>query len=302
MTHAQYLEHAEIVSLNGAPLRVDQYIAAYTATLKRSQLKNRLTALQINGKAAKLSQLVHNGDTLKFSWLPLVSTLQPQDISLNIIYEDDNVCVINKEQGMAVHPGAGRPDGTLANALAYHLGLSGGDYRTGIVHRLDMDTSGVIITAKNEKTHNFLAHQFKERRVQKRYLALVHNFIDGQLALSGLIDNYIARSRRNRLLFCCGDDENRGKRAITNYTLLKNYGKVSLVLFKPSTGRTHQLRVHSAYMGQPIVGDNLYGKDEGLMLHAWKLRLTLPSESEPRTFMAKAPERFYRYLREINES
>jgi 23S rRNA pseudouridine1911/1915/1917 synthase len=146
------------------------------------------------------------------------------------------------------------------------------------------------------RDYQFLARLAFVYGGQNRYLALVQN--DTPALNSGLIDNYIARSRRNRILFCCGDNEERGKRAITGYTLLKRYRKANLMLFKPYTGRTHQLRVHSQYLGFPIIGDSLYGKAGKLMLHAWKLKIILPGHNEPTIFMAPTPQRFYQFLKE----
>ncbi|NIZ39907.1 RluA family pseudouridine synthase [Entomospira entomophila] len=283
--------------------RLDRYISEYLGLIPRSQLKTaRIKTIQLDGKSVKLAQKVVEGQQLHIEWeLPTSSHLTPQNIPLSIIYEDEHVWVINKPQGMVVHPGSGRPDQTLANALAYRLQQSHAELynteRPGIVHRLDMDTSGVIICAKDADTHQFLAEQFQQRTVKKRYLAVLDT--PEVTPARGLIKNYIDRSRRIRTLFVCGEDSSRGRFAATGYRLLHRSDKYSLVLFKPYTGRTHQLRVHAKNMLAPIVGDPLYNPHRHpseLMLHAWKLQITLPGNNEPSTFMAPAPERFYQCL------
>lgn len=289
------------IDLQGSlPLRADQYIAERLNILSRSQLKACQAQLALNGKPAKWSAKVKTGDALTLVWSCASAVFEAQELPLDILYENQDVWVINKASGMAVHPGAGRPGGTLANALAFKLKSLrqefGESLRPGIVHRLDMETSGVIICAKNARAHAFLAGQFKNRQSRKRYMAVCRNFTAPP---SGIIDNYIARSRKNRKLFVCGGEASRGKRAVTGYRELARYGENSLILFKPHTGRTHQLRVHAASLGSPILGDTLYSRAPAnlpLMLHAWKLRITLPGEREPRLFCAPVPQRFYAAL------
>jgi 23S rRNA pseudouridine1911/1915/1917 synthase len=308
MKQQKIMEYNGIIDLKGqSSLRLDRYIAEYTETLSRSALKNCAAQIFINDKPAKPSQKAVSGMRIRMIWQQTDHSFEAQDLPLDILYEDDNVWVINKKQGMVVHPGAGHHEGTLANALFYRIKAAAGrvfdtvDSRIGIVHRLDMDTSGVIICAKNTDTHNFLAAQFKNRSVKKRYMAIV----DGSVPQpEGLVDNYIDRSRKNRRLFVCGNDEERGRRAVTGYRVLKYSRSKTLVLFKPHTGRTHQLRVHAAAMGFPITGDPLYNRDKSpyaLMLHAWKLKIRLPGETDERIFCAKVPERFYVCLKEDKE-
>lgn len=284
--------------------RLDRYICEYLKLISRSQLKTQqIFTLTINNKPAKLSQRVHNGDLLEFCWQPKIETsILAQDISLNILYEDDYVWVIDKPQGMIVHPGAGNFKDTLANALAFRLKECNSHIydclRPGIVHRLDMETSGVIICAKDPQTHAFLATQFKNRTVKKRYLAILNT--TNIAPLRGIIRNYIDRSKRTRTLFVSGDDSSRGKLAVTGYRVLYSNSNYSLILFKPHTGRTHQLRVHAKNHLAPIVGDTQYNpsyqQKYSLMLHAWKLQITLPNQKEPTIFTSPAPTRFYKCL------
>jgi 23S rRNA pseudouridine1911/1915/1917 synthase len=281
--------------------RLDRYISEHLELIARSQLKI-LPSLEIlvDGKKAKLGQKVAAGQSLDVQWQAIaLSRFTSENIPLDIIYEDEHVWVIDKPRGMVVHPGAGRPSGTLANALAYRLEQEQkslyNDQRPGIVHRLDMETSGVIICAKDAVTHAFLAQQFKDRSVKKRYMAILQT--PNVTPARGLIDNYIDRSRRIRTHFVCGDNPDRGRRAITGYRLLLQANNKSLVLFKPYTGRTHQLRVHAKSELAAIEGDPIYHTGEvaekALMLHAWKLQITLPNEEIPRIFMARVPKRFY---------
>jgi 23S rRNA pseudouridine1911/1915/1917 synthase len=224
--------------------------------------------------------------------------------------------VVDKAQGMVVHPGAGRHGGTLANALLYRRqqpqfqhsgegGNGGGEWlRPGIVHRLDKDTSGVIIAAWDSETLTFLADQFKSRRVRKTYAAIVRGV---PREAAGRIETMIARDSRDRKRFAVSSSGDKGKSALTLYRVIRSWNNYSLVLLRPRTGRTHQLRVHLRYLGHPIVGDPIYGSTDplfpqaSLMLHAKSLCLTLPGETAPRTFKAPLPDRFYRMVKELAE-
>ncbi|MDR1301628.1 MAG: RluA family pseudouridine synthase [Treponema sp.] len=282
------------------PLRLDRYVAEYLQVLTRSQIKSRVLTARLNGKEVKRSRLVKSGDRLELTWAtPEPVDLLPEDIPLELIYEDEQVVVLNKPQGMVVHPGAGNHRGTLANALLFrrlHQGglAAGAAFRPGIVHRLDKDTSGVIIAAYNDQALTFLSDQFKNRTVRKCYGALVH----GSLAVPfGLIETGIIRDPRDRKRFTVSKDQ--GKRARTRYRVIRSWGTHSLLLLRPYTGRTHQLRVHLRYIGHPILGDPLYGIPDprfpgvSLMLHAKSLRLILPGDQEPRTFETSLPQRFH---------
>ena len=286
-------------------LRLDRYVSENLKLLSRSQIKARNLTAKINGKNVKLSRLLKGGEDLLISWTNADEIkLIPQNIPLKVIYEDERVIVINKEQGMVVHPGAGNWQGTLANALLYRKLKSNNlterdiecfanrGIRPGIVHRLDKDTSGLIIAAWDDEAHAFLSEQFKSRKVKKTYAAIVHGC---PVNKKGTIDNYIRRSDLNRKIFSVNA---KGKRSITHYKLIKRYGNYSLILLRPKTGRTHQLRVHMKYLGIPIVGDPLYGgldkffPNAGLMLHSKKLRIRLPGALQPVSFNSLLPARF----------
>jgi 23S rRNA pseudouridine1911/1915/1917 synthase len=279
-------------------LRLDRYIAEYLGLLTRSQIKTRNLSARINGRDVKISRTVNTGDMLQLSWAEAEKTdLVPEDIPLAVIYEDDRVIVVNKEQGMAVHPGAGLRSGTLANALLYrrlkkNIPPPAPSFRPGIVHRLDKDTSGVIIAAWDEDALRFLADQFKERTVKKTYAALVRGTPKEN---KGRIETRICRDSRDRKRFTVSFDT--GKPAVTWYRVLHSWGGYSLLLLRPKTGRTHQIRVHLRYLGNPVAGDPVYGQGENfpglsLMLHARDLSLVLPGHTEALTFTAPIPERF----------
>ncbi|GHT84134.1 pseudouridine synthase [Spirochaetia bacterium] len=305
----------------GAP-RLDRYVAEKLKLLTRSQLKTKLLSARINGKPVKLSRPLKSGDLLELTWAetePL--RLLPENIPLHILYEDDRVVVIDKAQGMVVHPGAGNRTGTLANALLYRrlsrAGLLAGggitidtSFRPGIVHRLDKDTSGVIIAAYDDAALAFLADQFKARSVKKTYGAIV---LGTPREKEGLISSRIVRDRRDRKRFTVSragdvsalDESAPGKLALTRYRVIRSWGAYSLLLLRPRTGRTHQLRVHLRHLGHPILGDPIYGVPDkrfpsALMLHARTLSITLPCQETPLTFKAPLPQRFRDIIRQLN--
>jgi 23S rRNA pseudouridine1911/1915/1917 synthase len=295
-------------------LRLDRYAAEHLKILSRSQLKTKILDIKVNGKAVKLSRAVKAGDILELSWddgPPLY--LIPEDLPLDILYEDDHAVVINKAQGMVVHPGAGNRTGTLANALLWRRLRRGGSpesvlsvadytgaaFRPGIVHRLDKDTSGVIIAAYDEKTLAFLSGQFKNRTAKKIYGAIV---LGRPRETEGIIEARIARDSRNRKCFTVTADPVRGRSALTRYRVIRSWGTHSLLLLRPRTGRTHQLRVHLRSLGHPVLGDPLYGGADprfpgaSLMLHARSLSILLPGRDKPDLFRAPLPERFRKII------
>jgi 23S rRNA pseudouridine1911/1915/1917 synthase len=284
-------------------------VAEYLKLLSRSQIKSRSLEAWLNGKQVKIARPVKGGDRLELTWAdPESRDLVPEDIPLEVIYEDEQVVVVNKPQGMVVHPGAGNYRGTLVNALLFRRlqlgGLKGGEaFRPGIVHRLDKDTSGVIIAAYNNEALAFLAEQFKTRRVRKSYGAIIRGTLKEN---RGSIETYITRDSRDRKRFTVSADK--GKSAITRYRVVRSWGGYSLVLLRPKTGRTHQLRVHLRYLGHPILGDPLYGIPDhrfpqaSLMLHAKRLTLRLPGSREPQTFMTPLPPRFRDLILQIKMS
>ena len=313
-----------VEALSGS-VRLDRYAADTLQLFNRSQIKSRLLEAKINGRIVKLSRLVKNGDTIELSWRSVLPvSLEPEHIPLDIIYEDKHCAVINKSQGMVVHPGAGNYSGTLANALLWRRqnyfakpadsrNLSDDtQYRSGIVHRLDKETSGVIITAYDTESLEFLSAQFRARTVRKRYLALVQGV---PAESEGSIFTRLIRDPSDRKRFLAiPATGNSGKIALTRFVVLKTLGDYSLLLLKPKTGRTHQLRVQLKYLGHPILGDTLYNPQYNpecknrlksvfsfsLMLHAWQLALVLPGELNSRNFKAPLPRHFSAGLTALN--
>jgi 23S rRNA pseudouridine1911/1915/1917 synthase len=290
------------------PVRFDRYFSEGLKLLTRSQLKARFVTLRVNGKPVKLSRIVEDGDRFALELLEEIdrSTASlPEAIPLSILYEDDDVIVIDKPQGMVVHPAHGNWSGTLANAL---LGLRGGPGvsggspldgsppRAGIVHRLDKDTSGVIIAGKTAAAQEFLAAQFRERTTSKTYIAIVSG---RPPAPAGRIDDWLARDPKDRKRWARAE-EGAGKRAVTEWRVVAEAGGYSILSLSPKTGRTHQLRVHCKGMACPIVGDPVYGRPDKrfpeatLLLHALELRILLPGSGEPSAFRAPVPERFHK--------
>jgi 23S rRNA pseudouridine1911/1915/1917 synthase len=282
-------------------IRLDRYIAESLKILSRSQIKARRLTARINGRPVRISRMVKGGENLELSWEAEEAwDLVPEEIPLDILYEDERVITINKAQGMVVHPGAGNLHGTLVNALLFYGETGRGTWnlgkkslRPGIVHRLDKDTSGVLIAAWDEEALAFLAEQFQKRLARKSYAAIVRG-VPGER--EGRIETLICRDPGDRKRFAVSGV--RGKPALTWYRVIRSYGSHSLLLLRPRTGRTHQLRVHLRHLGHPILGDPLYGSPDPrfpqatLMLHARKLSLILPGRLEQSEFTAPLPRRF----------
>lgn len=310
--------------------RLDKYIASLPEGINRSRLKSGVTSILVNGKKSKLSTKVSPKDFIQIEWEESVSEdIEPQNIPLDIIYEDENVTVINKKQGMVTHPAAGNWEGTLVNALLFHWGRNAihnedekenpsvlQARRPGIVHRLDKDTSGIIITARNRDTETFLAHQFKNHNsLSKIYIAICQGHPPVQ---EGIIRTNIARDIKDRKKFRALDEESDGKLAVSKFKCIGCYGPYSLIKIKIYTGRTHQIRVHLKWLGCPIVGDPIYSKPvkgsllEGapLMLHAFKLKIRIPGKAENikkdekgrAVFISKVPVRFKIALKKLHQN
>ena len=285
-------------------MRVDRYIAERLGLFPRSQIAHRDVMVRVDGSVVKLSYKVRSGETVEVEYAaPESASITPEDIELDIIFENEDVVVIDKPAGMVVHPAAGNWSGTLVQGLMYHVGQLAERFcdraRPGIVHRLDKDTSGIIIAAKHPDALAALAAQFKEHSAQKRYLAIVK----GRLPHSrGTVDAAIARDPRHRKRFAVMDEG--GKPAVTRYRVLKHYPRYSFVSLEPQTGRTHQLRVHMASLGCPVLGDPVYSRPDStlpaasLALHAYQLTVRLPGSESASTFTAPLPERFKEMLRE----
>ena len=286
--------------------RLDVIIADKTEQTTRSNIKNRIERVLLNGKPAKLSKRASGGDILEYSLSETFeSKITAEEIELDIIYEDENVIVINKPAGMVVHPAAGNYSGTLAQGLKYILQEEQTDFceddiRPGIVHRLDKDTSGIIIAAKNTKSLAFLSAQFKDRIASKTYLAIINGVPPEK---KGLIKTLIGRDKYNRKKMTYKLQT--GKHAVTEYKVLKRWEKNSFIALYPKTGRTHQLRVHMLSMNSPITGDPIYSRDKteyGLMLHAYKLRIRIPGDDSIREFRAPLPEKFKEVILDLEGS
>lgn len=261
----QLYEHfAVTVDRGQALLRIDKYLVDRLEHCSRSRVQAAADAgnILVNSVAVKSSYRVKPADRISIV-MPYPRReveIIPQQIPLDIVYEDDDLIMVNKAAGMVVHPGHGNYDGTLVNALAFHLKDSPvvrqGDMRAGLVHRIDKNTSGLLVVAKNEQAHAFLAHQFFEHTITRRYVALVWgNFTEDE----GRIEGNIGRSLSDRLRMTVFPDGSQGKHAVTHYTVLKRYGYVTLVECRLETGRTHQIRVHMEHIGHPLFNDERYG-------------------------------------------
>ena len=286
--------------------RIDKYIAKCVPDLSRMMIQKLIEENQIlvNRNPVKTSYAIQKGDSITIT-IPEAkeTTLKPQDIPLDIVYEDDDILVVNKAKGMVVHPAAGNPEGTLVNAVMAHckgnLSGIGGELRPGIVHRLDKDTSGLLIVAKNDKAHIQMSKQIQDREVKKIYIALVRGIISENEAT---INMPIGRSMQDRKKMAV---TKKGKEAITHFQVLERFDKYTLLKVKIDTGRTHQIRVHMAEIGHPVVGDMLYsnGKNEfgveGQMLHATSLDFKHPVTQKPLHLEAPLPQYFEEVLKQL---
>ena len=280
------------------PERLDKFLVGLLQEFSRSRIQGLIAAglVEVNGRAAKKAgQTLEKGFQVTVRIPPVVPAgLVPEAIPLDIVFEDDDVLVVDKPAGMVVHPAAGHASGTLVNAiLGYDPDIEGigGEERPGVVHRLDKETSGLILMAKNERAHRWLQDQFRRRKVEKIYLALV----DGHPPTpSGRVEAHIGRdpSHRKRMAIV---PESRGRESISEYKTIESFRYHTLLEFHPVTGRTHQIRLHCAFLGCPIVGDKVYGRKKSSIeldrhfLHAHRLKIVLPGEKEPRLFEAPLP-------------
>ena len=287
--------------------RIDTYISEQKENFTRSKVQRLIgeQKITVNGKKVKASYNVQENDTIEIiEEEPIQANIKPQDITLDVIYEDKDIIIINKQKGMVVHPANGNYDGTLVNAIMAKckdsLSGIGGEIRPGIVHRLDKDTSGAIIVAKNDKAHVNLSNQIKNHNVTKTYIALVRGIIKENQAT---IKMPIARSKTDRKKMAV---DPKGKEAITHFEVLERFeNKYTLLKVNIETGRTHQIRVHMSYIGYPLVGDEVYsnGKNEfgikGQCLHAWKLDFKHPITEKPMHIEAKIPEYFEEVIKKL---
>ncbi|HAE13841.1 MAG: RluA family pseudouridine synthase [Chitinophagales bacterium] len=255
-----------VIDRGQEPLRIDKFLVNRLENTSRTKVQSAADAgcIRVNGQIVKSNYKVRPGDDVQLI-LPVREdnySLEPEDIPLDIVFEDEHLLVVNKPAGMVVHPGVGNFSGTLINALMFHLGkdnLPGDDdFRPGLVHRIDKNTSGLLVVAKSETAMQHLARQFFEHTVYRRYQALVWGELEEE---TGTITGNIARHARFRKLFDVYDDPAIGKHAVTHYRLLENLGYVALVECRLETGRTHQIRVHMQHIGHPIFNDDTYGGD-----------------------------------------
>ena len=287
-------------------LRLDKALAnqtEYSRSLLTELIKN--DKVFVNSEAKKAKYKVKVGDRIEFE-VPEAEVLDivAEDLPLEIIYEDSDVAVVNKPQGMVVHPAAGHASGTLVNAIMYHikdLSSINGVIRPGIVHRIDKDTSGLLMIAKNDHAHEALAKQLKDKTSLRKYVALVHGNISHE---KGTINAPIGRSKVNRKMQAVQED---GKPAVTHFTVLERFDQFTLVELQLETGRTHQIRVHMQYIGFPLAGDPVYGpkktlKGNGQFLHAKLLGFTHPTTGESMVFEAPLPELFEETLKKLRKN
>ena len=288
-----------------AGVRLDAFLSADGA-LTRSQAARLIAEgrVRVNGKPAAKSARLSGGETVTVDVPQLRETaLPPQDIPLDVVYEDDDVIVVNKPTGLVVHPAPGHPDGTLVNALLYHCGDSlsgiGGEKRPGIVHRIDRDTSGLIIAAKNDAAHLALSAQLKDHSLSRTYECLVTGNMKQD---SGTVDAPIGRSSADRKKMAVVPT---GRRAVTHWEVVARYPGVTHLRCRLETGRTHQIRVHMAYIGHPILGDTVYGAKKpvpgltGQCLHATGLRFIHPRTGEPVELHCPLPPEFTAMLQKL---
>jgi 23S rRNA pseudouridine1911/1915/1917 synthase len=278
-----------------AGVRIDQFVVTHLPKLSRARVQSLLKSghITLNGAEAKASAKLRAGDCVRVVEPPPVSAeVEPQDIPLEVLFEDDDLIVINKPAGIVVHPASGNRDGTLVNALLHHcqqLSGVGGVERPGIVHRLDKDTTGCLVAAKNDAAHRSLVRQFAGRSVSKIYLALV----SGRFAKpSGEVNAPIGRHPVHRKRMAVTD---RGRPARTGWRVMRELPCGSLVECTLHTGRTHQIRVHLKHLGHPILGDEVYGKRGDFprqMLHAWKLTFDHPRTGQLLNFLSPIPPDF----------
>lgn len=299
-------DFAETIEINEPAERLDAYLAEHFADLSRSRLQKLIKEglVQVNDQKVKPSCPLELGDEVTVM-VPMASpvAVEAEDIPLDVIYEDEDVIVVNKPRGMVVHPAVGNYSGTLVNALLHHCkDLSGinGELRPGIVHRIDKETSGLIIAAKNDKAHRGLVEQWQTREVKRHYKALLHGSMGEP---GGVVDAPIGRHPKDRKKMAVVPLT--GKHAVTNYKVLERFARYTLIEAKLDTGRTHQIRVHTQYLGHPVVGDIIYGPKGksavkiGMLLHSATMEFRQPITGEIIRLEAPVPEDFAQMLEDL---
>ena len=287
--------------------RIDKYLSLMIEEKSRSFIQGLIDDKKVmaNGKVIKSNYKLKNNDEITVEMPdPIELNVESEEMDLDIIYEDEDVILVNKSKGVVVHPAPGNYTGTLVNGILHHCSdLSGinGVIRPGIVHRIDKDTSGILVIAKNDESHNKLAVQFKDHSIKREYYALVEGRFSNT---TGTINKPLGRDKKDRIKMAINED---GKRAVTHYEVLEQYDKgISLVKCTLETGRTHQIRVHMASIGHPLVGDLVYGYKrqkfniEGQVLHAKTLGIIHPRTNEYMEFTSELPEYFKELLNKLN--
>ena len=286
--------------------RIDKYLAKVFSDQSRSYLQGLIEKgnILVNDKCVKSNYKLKIYDEVKVTIPePLILKAEAEDIPLNIVYEDSDVIVVNKPQGMVVHPAPGNYSGTLVNGLLYHckdLSTINGVIRPGIVHRIDKDTSGILVVAKNDNSHNFLSEQLRDHSMKREYYAVVEGRLKND---KGTIDKPLGRNKKDRLKMGIVEG---GRRAVTHYEVIERYNNTTLIKCILETGRTHQIRVHMASIGHPLIGDPLYGfkkqkfKLEGQMLHAKILGFIHPTTKEYMEFSSELPGYFQELIEKLH--
>ena len=286
--------------VNQNDIRLDNFLTD-VLEVSRSQITKMIKAKEVlvNGKNVKPGFMLKENDTVIVNHVD-EDGVKPEKMDLDIVYEDDDVIVVNKANGVVVHPGAGNHSGTLVNGLLYHTKLSdiNGEVRPGIVHRIDAYTTGLLMIAKNNRAHEILAEELAEKKTYRKYVALIWGVIESD---SGEIDAPIGRSKNDRKKMAISAD---GKEAITHFKVLKRYEKATLIELRLETGRTHQIRVHMNYIGHPVVNDPVYGNrklfdETGQCLHAKELGFVHPTTGEYMQFDSELPECFINILKKF---
>lgn len=295
-----------VVDQKLANTRLDKALSELLLDVSRTKIKSYLDdgLILVNNKVEKASYKIEENDVIEVADLPKEETdLNAENIPLNIVYEDDDLMVINKPKGLVVHPGAGNKSGTLANGLKFHsdnLSTINGDFRPGIVHRLDKDTAGLLVVAKNDFTHVKLQEQLVDHTLSRKYYALVLGVISED---NGQIIAPIGRDKQNRQKMAV--DLRNGKEAETSFKVLKRFSNSTLVECVLKTGRTHQIRVHMNYIGHPVIGDPLYGKgnrfiyDDGQLLYAHYIKFIHPRTKKALDFDSPMPSYFEDFLKTL---
>ena len=282
--------------------RLDKYLQT-NLNISRSQIKKYIKSgeVLVNNNKVKSGYILKNEDEIYIKYEDEF-LLEPEKIDFKILYEDEDIAIISKPQDLVVHPGAGNDKNTLVNGLLYRfdkLAETAEEFRPGIVHRLDKDTSGLMIIAKTNEAYEVLVDDFKNSNIYKEYLAIV----EGNIENDGLVDEPIGRDPRNRVKMAVVYDNS--KKALTEYKVLKNFDNYSLLLVHILTGRTHQIRVHMNYIGHPVVGDLVYGhknkyKIDKQLLHAYKLKFKHPITKKELEFVDDYPERFEKFIKRVD--